>query len=148
VPYSTKDDIFEQLNEAELIRLTDDTGAGQVDEAVVGRAVADADAEIEAYLGERYTLPLEPVPALVRKLSVDIALYNLYSRRLAAPELRQQRYQEAKALLREAARGQVRLGEGSPAEAVAQDAPEATTKADERRFTLGRGGSSGTLDNM
>jgi phage gp36-like protein len=146
--YSTKDDILEQLSEAELIRLTDDEGEGAVGEAVVARAVADADAEVDAYLGERYSLPLSPVPALVRKLSVDIALYNLYSRRLAAPEARQQRYQEAKALLREAAAGAVRLGEGGPAEEAAQDMPEANTSASERTFTLGRGSTPGSLDGM
>ena len=148
MPYSTKDDILEQIAAAELVRLTDDADLGAVDEAVVARAIADADAEIDAYLGERYTLPLSPVPALARKLSVDIALYNLYSRRLAAPEPRQRRYEDAKALLREAARGLVALGEGAPAEEAAQDLPEATTSASERRFTLGRGDTPGSLDDM
>jgi len=146
--YSTKEDILEQISEAELVRLSDDAGAGQVDEAVVARSIADADAEIEAYLGERYQLPLSPVPALVRKLSVDIALYNLYSRRLAPPEARERRYQEAKALLREAARGLATLGEGAPSENAAADLPEATTQAGDRRFTLGRGDTPGSLDQM
>jgi phage gp36-like protein len=146
--YSSLSDILEQLSEAELIRLTDDASTGAVDEQVVARAVTDADAEIEAYLGERYTLPFLPVPPLVRKLSVDIALYNLYSRRLAAPEPRERRYQEAKGLLREAARGLVKLGAEAPAETAAQDLPEATTSEAERTFTLGRGGNPGSLDDM
>jgi phage gp36-like protein len=143
--YSTLEDILEQVSQEELVRLTDDSGSGTVDEAVVARAIADADSELDAYLGERYSLPLTPVPPLARKLSVDIALYNLYSRRLAPPEARQRRYEEARGLLREAARGEVRL---SSAEDAQTDLPEATTTASERLFTMGRGGSSGSLDNL
>ena len=52
---------------------------------VVEEAIAKADGEIDAYLGLRYQLPLMGIPAQVRSLSVEIALYHLYSRRSVMP---------------------------------------------------------------
>ncbi len=44
-------------------------------------AVEDADAEIDGYLAKRYKVPLEKVPKMIGKLSKDIAVYNMASRR-------------------------------------------------------------------
>lgn len=93
--YCTQADITEQIPEAELIQLTDDGDLGVVDADAVARAIADADAEIDGYCGDRYTVPFSTVPDMIRKLSVDIAVYNLYSRRTGAPENRQKRYDDA-----------------------------------------------------
>jgi len=82
--YSTQADILEQLSEAHLIQLTDDAGAGTVDADVVSRAIADADAEIDSYCATKYDTPFTTVPAVIRKLSVDMAIYNVYARRMAA----------------------------------------------------------------
>jgi len=112
--YSTKADILEQLDEDVLIQLTDDADAGAVDDDMVTRAIADADSEIDSYCGKRYEVPFSTVPERVRKLSVDIAIYNLYSRRKGAPESREKRYDRAISFLKDVAKGLATLGEDDP----------------------------------
>jgi len=112
--YATKTDIIEQLDEDTLIQLTDDAGAGTVDDSRVTRAIADADAEIDSYCGVRYSVPLSPVPPVIRKGSVDIAVYNLYARRRGAPEDRKDRYNDAIRFLRDVAAGKASLGADDP----------------------------------
>jgi len=125
VAYSAEADILEQLDEDILIQLTDDVDAGVVDDDAVTRAIADADSEIDAYCGKRYSVPFSTVPPRVRKLSVDIAIYDLYARRKGAPEDRKTRYENAIRFLKDVAKGVATLGEddpdGSPAEANTPD---------------------------
>ncbi len=116
MPYCTQDDILQQLDEATLIQLTDDTGIGSVDTEMVARAISDADATIDAYCQGHYSLPLEPVPAVIRKISVDISIYNLYSRRAdSVPENRLERYKNAVRFLERVSAGQISLGAAAPA---------------------------------
>lgn len=112
--YATKSDILEHLSESELIQLTDDDDEGVVDDARVTRAIEDADSEINGYCGKRYALPFDPVPGLVRKFSVDIAIYNLYFRRSGPPEKIATRYKDAIAFLRNVAKGLASLGIDDP----------------------------------
>jgi phage gp36-like protein len=113
--YSAQTDITEALDEAELIELTDDEGMGTVDESVVTRAIADADATIDAYCQAKYTVPLTSTPDKIRQISVDIAVYNLYSRRLSVPEHRTARYKEALRFLEKITEGKISLGAAEPA---------------------------------
>ncbi|BBF92362.1 DUF1320 domain-containing protein [Blastochloris tepida] len=46
-------------------------------DAAVARAAADADAEIDAYVGQRHTLPLAAVPPILKACAIDIAVYRL-----------------------------------------------------------------------
>lgn len=108
--YSIQDDILNQLDEDTLIQLTDDEGVGSVDATVVARAIADADATIDAYCQSRYTVPLDPVPDKIRQVSVDIAIYNLYSRRRGAPDDRKDRHKEAIRFLERVGEGKIGLG--------------------------------------
>jgi phage gp36-like protein len=148
--YSTQTDLEEQISQAELIELTDDAGSGSVDTSAVARAIADSDAEIDSYCGSRYTMPFAPVPVMIRKLSVDIAVYNLFSRRvlLKIPEDRQKRYDNAIRFLRDVSKGLISLGADAPAE-PSDGLPQATRTKDDRIFSLGKAsdGSAGTLDN-
>lgn len=148
--YSTQTDLEEQISQTELIELTDDAGSGSVDTSAVARAIADADAEIDSYCGSRYTMPFSPVPVMIRKLSVDIAVYNLFSRRavLKIPEDRQKRYDNAIRFLRDVSKGLISLGADAPAE-PSDGLPQATRTKDDRIFTLGKtsDSSTGTLDN-
>lgn len=113
--YSTLDDLKEALDETTLIQLTDDAGAASVDTSVTTRAIADADEEIDGYIGTRVALPLATVPGIIRKLSVDIALYNLFSRRHdSIPEIRKERYDNAVKFLTQVANGKISLGLNDP----------------------------------
>ncbi len=114
--YCALADLQEQISEDELIGLSDDDAAGVVDDSVITRAIADADAVVDAYCQDRYTVPLTPVPAMIRRISVDIAIYNLYSRRGdSAPDVRQDRYKEAVRFLEKVSAGKIGLGAATPA---------------------------------
>lgn len=113
--YATLADVQDQLSEAELIQLTDDAGAGEVDEDVAARAIADADAIIDGYIGVRTAVPLSPVPPILRTYSVDLAIYNLYSRRQdSMPEVRKERHAEAMKYLGWIAEGKISMGASDP----------------------------------
>ena len=146
--YCTKADILEQLEEDILIQLTDDDDAGDVDDDKVTRAIADADAEIDSYCGTKYEVPFSPVPVMVRKYSVDIAIYNLYARRRGAPEDRKERYDDAISFLKDVSKGIATLGGDAPS-GDDESGPEATTVKSDRVFSRGRDSdsSTGTLDN-
>jgi len=109
--------------------LSDDSLTGSVGEAVVVEAIADADAEIDAWIGGRYKVPFNLVPDVIRKISIDIAVYNLESRRGGdLPEVRKDRYRNAVKLLESIAKGTVTIGEQeATAPAGPVDLPQFTT---------------------
>ncbi|MFH2012514.1 MAG: DUF1320 domain-containing protein [Pseudomonadota bacterium] len=146
--YSTQDDIKKQLPEADLINLSDDDTDGVADAGVVDEAIADADAEIDSYLSGRYTLPFSPVPERIKQLSVDIAIWNLYSRKTVLDEVREKRYNSAISFLKMAVKGEVSLGE-TPEPAGGEQQIKTDRTAEDRTFTIGKKstGSTGSLDN-
>ena len=146
--YCTQADLLEQISEDVLIQLTDDEDAGVVDTDMLTRAIADADAEIDSYCGTKYEVPFSPVPVMVRKYSVDIAIYNLYARRRGAPEDRKERYDDAISFLKDVSKGIATLGGDAPS-GDDESGPEATTVKSDRVFSRGRASdsSTGTLDN-
>lgn len=146
--YSTQIDIEEQLSESELIQLTDDAGSGSVDASVVSRAITDADDEINSYLQEHYAVPVSPVPGLVRKLSVDLAIYNLFARRDLDAPVRTQRYENAVRLLKSLARGEASLGVEPPPAEVRDEDIQTSRKESERTFRRGTDSDPGSLDTF
>lgn len=79
--YCTQTDLLDRIAEEVLIELTDDEGLGQVNAERVAAAINDACVIIDAYVGARYPIPLDPVPGAIKKIAVDMAIYNLFSRR-------------------------------------------------------------------
>jgi phage gp36-like protein len=119
------------LPEERIIELTDDEDTGSVNQARVDEAIAQADSEIDGYLGERYAVPLSPVPPVIRKLSVDMAVYHLYSRRAEdIPETRRDRYRHAVRFLEGVSRGSVSLGL-DPAPSGPTDSSAETNKSED-----------------
>lgn len=114
MPYCTQTDLLEQISEDKLIQLTDDADAGIIDTSVVDRAIENADALIDSYCGTKFVVPFSTVPTRVRALSVDIAIYNLYSRRQGASETIKERYDECITFLKDVAKGNATLGENDP----------------------------------
>ena len=110
--YSTIDDLKKAIPEATLLQLTDDDSLGVIDEAKVTEAIAAADGEIDSYCAARYTVPFDPAPAIIGKYSVDIAIYNLYSRIVETiPDTRNDRYKNAIRALEQIAKGVITLGQ-------------------------------------
>lgn len=109
MPYATQSDLTARFTETELIQLTDrDATTSAVDTAVLDAALQDADAEIDARLMARYTLPLASVPRLLVNAACDIARYRLYDDR--APDHVVKRYDDALRLLDKISKGDVQLG--------------------------------------
>ncbi len=138
--YSTIDDLKKLIPEETLIQLTDDEGKGVVVVTRAEEAIAQADGEIDSYCAVKYAVPLVPVPGIVKKCSVDMALYNLYSRRVEEiPSTRADRYRNAVRLLEGIVKGTVSLGEVPGAEAPRQgDWIESTREESERTVTRSR----------
>lgn len=76
--------------------------------ALVNGALADADSEIDGYVATRYSVPLAPVPSIVKRLACDLARYHLYDDQ--ATETIQKRRDAAVAVLRDISAGKVSLG--------------------------------------
>lgn len=110
--YCTQADIITRFGQAELIQLTDTTASGEIDAAVVAQAIADAEAEIDAYLTARYDLPLASVPANLERIACDIARYRLYADHPVEPV--DVRYRDAIRYLEQVSRGAIALA-SSPA---------------------------------
>lgn len=144
--YAIQQDLVDRFGDQELLQLTDRTNSGSIDAAVVAKALADADAEIDSYLCVRYALPLASVPEIIARLACDMARYYLYDER--ATEQVSKRYDNAVKLLKSIASGAASIGVDS---ANAQPATEggAQVDANDRVFTTGRPskGTSGTLDD-
>lgn len=116
--YCTQADIEERFGQAELMQLTDRSGAGVVDAAAVAAAIADATAEIDGYIATRYTLPLASVPPFLKRIAIAIALHELFvARRMGSTEDVRYRFTDARKLLEGIAAGKVSLGFPQPAQA-------------------------------
>jgi phage gp36-like protein len=135
VDYCTLDDLRQALPEEILIQLTDDANLGAVDSDRTGEAIGTAGAEIDGWVSSRYVVPFaSPCPALIRKCAIDLAIYNLYCRRVEkVPETREARYKDALRLLEKIASGAVNLG--TTQVPAAEAAPAASFDAAPRRFT-------------
>lgn len=137
MPYCIQTDITDQLPLVKLVQLTDDDKTGSVDTETLAKSIADADAEIDGYCAIRYTAPFAPVPVMIRKLSVDIAIYNLFTRKPGVvPEERQKRYENAIRFLRDVSKGFISLGADAPAEANASNTADIAGNA--RIFDRGK----------
>ena len=132
--YSTLDDIKKLLPEEALIQLTDDENLGVVNQGRVDEAIAQADAEINSYCASKYTVPFTTVPAIAKKISVDLAIYNLYSRKVdIIPETRAERYKNAIRQLEGISKGTISLGV-DPAPAATTEGGAETNKAESDRI--------------
>lgn len=153
VAYSTQSDVEKAgITPAQLVQLTDDNQDGLADADVLTENGAQADAEIDGYLGGRYTVPVTPVPALIRNCSVAIRVWKLYGRRGMVNERRRQDYEDAVAKLKALATGTMVLPATGGGEVAtdASDQPEASRSPEDRTFTIGKKstGDVGSLDNF
>lgn len=130
--YCTAQNLLDRFGEDELISLTDRAGLGIVDQAVLGQAIADAAAEIDAYLRVRYPLPLVAVPAELMRASCDIVRYALYDQQ--APEQVDARYEQALAFIKALGAGRAALPD-SALPAVAPGIAQATPPSRAAVFT-------------
>ena len=136
--YCTVDDLRNQSSEEFLIRCTDDAGLGAVDQEIAEDKITDAQTEIDSYCRAQYSVPFQTVPGLIKKIAVDIALYNLVSRRGMDEEspdvILVKRYRDAVKLLENLAKGIVTIGPAAAGDPKPQP-QQATIFSQRRRFT-------------
>jgi len=121
--YATADDMLARFGEAELIALTDKADNAQIKPERIERALGDAQAFVDGYLGQTYQLPLagcakptgnpaRPVervaPPLLTRIVCDVARYYLYDD-LAPEHEVARRYGQASGTLGDIALGKAAL---------------------------------------
>ncbi|MDO1509945.1 MULTISPECIES: gp436 family protein [unclassified Neisseria] len=118
--YAAVADMVARFGELEVIQLTDRNQDGLIDEDVAAVALADATAEIDAYLG-RFKRPFTDVPPILKRLCCDIARYRLTAANgvLITEEIRNRYKIDVLDLLRAMAKGEVQLGVDESGEEVA-----------------------------
>lgn len=121
--YAQVADLVSRYGQAEIVQLTDRATppTGTIDTTVAERALSDADAEIDAYLSGRYSLPLASVPPVLTRVACDIARYRLWDDQ--APEEVRSRYEDARRLLESLSAGRVTLGPAQSPSGVRCAAP-------------------------
>ena len=122
--YATQSELTPlRLTQAELVQLTDDTNSGEVNAAVVSAALEEASGKVDSYCRARYVTPLQVGDDVVG-LTIDIALYLLFSRRRNAKmtETIRTRYEDAMAFLKDIASEKASLDQP-----LTQAQPQAST---------------------
>lgn len=79
--YLTGEEYVNRYGFEETVRLTDEDRKGTIDGARLQAAIDDATDTATSYLGVRYTLPLTPVPPLVKGLVAALAREKLHGQR-------------------------------------------------------------------
>jgi phage gp36-like protein len=102
--------------------LTDEHGRGTPDPEVLGRAIADAEAEIDSNLAARYDTPLSAVPEVIETVAFDLAIARLYLR-TEPPAGIAGRAKEAKDTLRRLASGAMTLPNAAAQTAAPSTSP-------------------------
>ena len=102
-----------------LAQLTDEEAGKTMEPTRIQKALDDACAEIDSYLGSQFTLPLDPVmvatnQSLLTRLTVDMAVFRLMSfRTQGATEDARLRYEDAIKTLEKINKGSLTLGPGA-----------------------------------
>ena len=130
--YATLEALIEQYGLEAVLLVADRDQDGDIDPDVVTKALADATAEIDTYVGAKHRLPLPSVPPLLVRLCCDIALYRLSSEPGSGTEEKRKRFEDALTLLLRIAGGSVSLGLPTPPEQ--ESSGEATFTSQPVRF--------------
>lgn len=107
--YLTQAELEARFGSEVILQLSDHGGAGVPDPTTIAAAISDADAEINGYVGTRYTLPLASVPDSVKGYCAAIARYNLWRRNVAAEHPAYIAYRDALKALQAIAAGEIVL---------------------------------------
>jgi phage gp36-like protein len=97
-----------------LIRLTDDEGAGSINTGRAEAAISAAQALVDSALSRIYDVPFSSPPDLVKGLTRDLALYNLYMRVGSLPQEVLTAYEHASGILEKVAGGLFFIGLDAP----------------------------------
>jgi len=121
VQYVTQQDLIDRFGEKELRELSDRVNRPptMIDDTVVSRHIADAEALANGYIAKVYALPLTVVPPVLTKVCADLARYYLHGKAADKDSPVTAAYNQAISWLKDVARGLVELDAGgdTPAQA-------------------------------
>lgn len=77
--YAVKQDMIDRFGEEEIIAITDRANppAGAIDDGVLSKALEDASAEVDSFIGLRVVTPVTPVPGDLVNRTCTVARYRL-----------------------------------------------------------------------
>ena len=132
IVYATLADMQATFEAGDLVQLSDWDGTGAIDEARIERALKKAGTKIDGYVAAKYgDRSGLPVPPLLTELACDIAFYELH--RATPPEGVEKKHKAAMEMLRDIAKGVVKIDEGDITAVPAR--PGAIHIAGTRRFS-------------
>jgi phage gp36-like protein len=138
--YCTLADLQKAIPARTLVELSsDDPEASAPDLAVLEAAVNDAEQVVDGYIRERYPVPFEQTPTLVKTWTVAIARHWLYCRRpegADVPDAVARSYKDALKMLELVQQRKVSLGiaEGAEANQPEPAAKSVHVRAPRRKF--------------
>ncbi|MDE0382398.1 MAG: DUF1320 domain-containing protein [Defluviicoccus sp.] len=121
--YATVQDCIDRRGEESLRELADDPHADALAWDALERALEDASDEIDAYVGARHDLPLDPAPRILVRLCVEIGVYLAAADADQGTDERRRRYEGAIGLLRDIREGRASLGAADPDPPAEAEAP-------------------------
>lgn len=127
-----EEDLPEELDDEDL------TPAARLAADVLTRALSRASAQVDGYCSNLYDVPFDPAPDFVKALDLDVAIYNLFSRRENVPENRKDRHSNAIKALVAIGKGDVQLGMSGKAAPEQKGQTIAVSSAPEGIFTMTR----------
>jgi phage gp36-like protein len=138
VAYATQTDLVPlRMSQKDLIELTDDANTGQVNTQIVAAALEEASGRVDSYCRARYVTPLQQSDT-VKSLTLDIAVYLLFSRRRETriSDTVQQRFQQAMDFLKDISSAKASLDQPATAQTPQGSlaGPEASEKDEHLRF--------------
>lgn len=135
--YATVQDVTDRLGAAKVRRLADVPTAAESALAYTAleRALGDASSEIDGYVAVRHELPLDPVPAVLVRLCVDLAVQLRSAGGGLATKDARRRSDRVRELLRDIAAGRLSLGAADPDPPASQASPAVTMRSQPRVMT-------------
>lgn len=136
MPYADQQDLERLFGSAELLIAADRDGDGESDPGVIRAALDAATAEMDSYIGVKYTLPLSTTqkPAVLVDICADIAMYRMSIDSPAMTDAKRQRYEDRVSWLRDLSKEVVTLGKEETTE-TADDLTVMTDTSEERIFS-------------
>ena len=133
--YATQTDMIDRYGERLLINLTDreDAPTGAIDSVALCKALDDATAEIDSYIGRRYVVPLTEVPSTVVTITCILAIWALHTYD-PDPKIEKD-WKAALARLRDIAEGRMAIPGAAGVEPATTGGGGARTTDRERPFT-------------
>jgi phage gp36-like protein len=96
--YATIDDIMKRYKPISTMIGSEDMQVASLD--VTSIFINDAQSLVDAYLANKYTVPLSPVPGYITMVTADIAIFNILLENLPnVPDFYQPRYDRAMGVL-------------------------------------------------